>query len=466
DDLYTPGTTIYPRYLCETFSKIHNSNILTVRIQNIQLTNYVDNDYETVSIPMIITGSADKSIKFTSLLTGDVYNVCDIHKGGVLAIDFHPVYTNLMLTASMDGSVALIDASTMEVKQVFKDHNKYVVRAKFSPDGNMLFTASYDHTLIIYNISGSSTPTRLSSPYFVNSSMQTSPPIPTTPSSPLTPSTPFPLYSKMHTITFESNIESLCILPDSNYLIVGIRESNYLYYINLQHTKFKRQNFEITKHNMNANGDNWVSFTAMDIVASPNNGGKYLLVATDDDNGRIIMFKTFNTSTCDIGEQNEIDKNDSITSSTLIQLANFYDIPSPESSPSSSSPTSPSITIATDISRKFTNPRLFWHPSGKYFYACGIDAYPRVYSIESKRLIEKLKGHTNSDDDDKLSGHSDVVRGMWYDEERDLLVTCGFDKCVKIWGSDELCREVMKDLKEEIDKKRIQGLFMRRNTIV
>ncbi|RIB00079.1 hypothetical protein C2G38_2310433 [Gigaspora rosea] len=210
----------------------------------------------------------------------------------------------------------------------------------------------------------------------------------------------------------------------------------------------------------------------MDIVASPNNGGKYLMVATDDENGRIIMFKTFNTINCSIDDQqNDINKNEDITSSTLIQLANFYDIPSPESSPISSSPTILSIAI-----RKFTYPRLLRHSSGKYFYACGIDSYPRVYSIESKRLVDKLKGHvknngdskiSNSEsDNDKLSGHSDVVREMWYDEERDLLITCGFDKYVKIWGSDELCRELIKDLKEEGEKKRNQGFFVRRNTIV
>ncbi|KAF0399015.1 WD40 repeat-like protein [Gigaspora margarita] len=386
---------------------------------------------------MIITDSADKSIKFTSLLTGDIYNVCDVHKGGVLAIDFHPIYTTMMLSASMDGSVMLINASTMEVKQIFKDHNKYVVRAKFSPDGSMSFTASYDHTLNIYKFCGSSTP-HLFSLHIVNSSILTSPLMPTTPSTPPTLSTPLPIYSKLHTITFESNIESLCILPNSSYLIVGIRDSNYLHYVNLQLTNSKTQNFKITKHNMNANDDDRVSFTAMDIVASPNN------------------------------------VNEDIASSTLIQLANFYDIPSPDSSQISSSPTIPLIAI-----RKFTYLRLLWHSSGKYFYACGIDAFPRVYSIESKRLVDKLKDHvknnsyskiSNSESDiEKLSGlsdHSDIVHNMWYDEERDLLITCSFDKCVKIWGSDELCREMMKDLKEEGERKRNQGLFVRRNTIV
>ncbi|CAG8797457.1 36226_t:CDS:2, partial [Racocetra persica] len=218
----------------------------------------------------------------------------------------------------------------------------------------------------------------------LNLSISTSPRMPTTPSTlPLTPSTPLPIYSTIHTITFESNIESLCILPNST----------------------------------------------IDIVASHS---KYLMVTTDNENGRIIMFKTFNTINCSIDDQqNNINKNEDITSSILIQLANFYDIPSPESSPISSSPTILSIAI-----QKFTYPRLLW--------LCKNNSDSKISNSES--------------DNDKLSGHSDVVREMWYNEERDLLITCGFDKYVKIWGSNELCRELMKDLKEG-EKKRNQEFF-------
>ncbi|KAF0484996.1 WD40 repeat-like protein [Gigaspora margarita] len=114
------------------------------------------------------------------------------------------------------------------------------------------------------------------------------------------------------------------------------------------------QNFEITKHNMNTNGNNWISFTAIDIIASPNNGGKYLLVATNDENGRIIIYKPFNTINCGIDDQqNKINKNEGISSLKLIQLANFYNIPLPESSPISLSLTILLITI-----RKFINLRL------------------------------------------------------------------------------------------------------------
>ncbi|KAF0402727.1 WD40 repeat-like protein [Gigaspora margarita] len=87
----------------------------------------------------------------------------------------------------------------------------------------------------------------------------------------------------------------------------------------VKYTNSKTQNFEILKYNINANGDDQVSFTAIDIIASPNNSSKYLLVANDDKNGRIIMFQIFDN------QQNEINKNEGIKASTLTQLANFYD---------------------------------------------------------------------------------------------------------------------------------------------
>ncbi|CAG8563772.1 7716_t:CDS:2 [Acaulospora morrowiae] len=429
EDLYSSKDTSYPRYICETFSQIHNSNILTINLQNVASSSYVDNDYETTFSPTIITGSADKTIKFTSLLTGDTFNTFDYHKGGVLAIDFHPVRSNIMLSASMDGSCALTDVSTMDVKQAFKDHQKPVVRAKFSPDGSMIVTAGYDHSLNFYKMDGSSNGSG------ANIFSPTTPHNSSNLLSPATPSTPLPLYSKVHTITFDSKIESLCFLPNSSFLIVGIRESCYLHYINLQ-----QDLFEITKYNMNLNGDDWVSFTAMDIVPSPNNDGKYLLVSTDDENGRIILYKTFGDATNATTNGNGVNH----SSTTLIQIANFYD---------------EFITFSDDsysstLSRKLTNPRLLWHPSGNFFYSYGVDSIIRVYSLRTKKLVDQVKGH------------NDVVRGMWYDEDRDLLVTCGFDKSAKVWCSDELSsRELIKGLRSEEEEK-IMMLGSRRNTIV
>jgi len=359
--LITPGNNKYPRYLCETFSQIHTSNILSIRSQTLLIRNFNDGEYHFSEIPTIITGSADKSIRLTSLLTGDTFNICsNIHKGGILCLDFHPIYKNLMLTGSMDSTCTLIDANTLNVVQTFKDHTKYVVRAKFSIDGNKIVTASYDHTINFYEIENGGINPILSS---------------TSPRTPLTP-TLLPKYNKIHSITFGGNIESMCFLPDNQYLIVGIRGDNYLHYINLI-------NFSDKKYNMNSNGDYWVSFTPMDISPSPHNHGKYLLVSTDDENGRIILFRTHSSQ----------------------QIYNFYDL---ENIPD----------------RELTNPRHCWHPNGKYFFAFGIDSCIRIFDVASKSIVHKLEGH------------KDMIRGLWFDQDRDLLISCGFDKTVKIWSAD------------------------------
>ncbi|RIA93265.1 WD40-repeat-containing domain protein [Glomus cerebriforme] len=366
DYLITPGNNKYPRYLCESFSQIHTNNILSVRTQTLTIRNFNDGEYQFSEIPTIITGSADKSIRLTSLLTGDTFNVVNnIHKGGIICLDFHPNYNHLMLTGSMDSTCSLINVSTLNTIQTFKDHSKYVVRAKFSIDGNMIVTASYDHTINIYNVeNGENTPI-LS---------------PTSPGTPLLSSTtniPLPKYNKIHSITFGGNIESICFLSNDQYLVVGIRGDNYLHYINLV-------NFSDKKYNMNSNGDDWVSFTPMDISPSPHNHGKYLLVSTDDENGRIILFRTHSSQ----------------------QIYNFYD-----------------LEMIPD--RKLTNPRHCWHPNGKYFFTFGVDSFIRVYDVATKTIVHKLQGH------------KDIVRDLWFDQDRDLLISCGFDKTVKIWSADD-----------------------------
>jgi COMPASS component SWD3 len=170
----------------------------------------------------------------------------------------------------------------------------------------------------------------------------------------------------------------MCFLPDNQYLVVGIRGDNYLHYINLI-------NFSDKKYNTNVSGDDWVSFTPMDISPTPYNNGKYLLVSTDDENGRIILFRTHSSQ----------------------QICNFYD----------------SETIPN---RKLTNPRHCWHPNGKYFFTFGIDSFIRIYDVVTKSVVHKLQGH------------EDVVKSLWFDQDRDLLISCGFDKTVKIWSSDDI----------------------------
>jgi COMPASS component SWD3 len=338
-------------------------NILTVRTQVLPVTNFEDGEYSKGSMTTIVTGSADKSVRLTSLLTGEPYNSLDVHTGGVPCVDFHPVYPTLMLSASLDATAALFEMSSNQRIQVFKDdHTRPISRARFSPDGSMFVTASLDRPICFYRLQLS----------------------PQTPMSPITPATPrSPMsrmfdgvhYAKVHTMQFSGKPEALCFLPDGRYLVVAVRDDNYLHYIDLN-------SYEDTVYNMNENGDDYVSFTAMDLSASPHNDGRYLLVSTDR-NGRLILFRTHSSE----------------------QLRNFYGVPNDE---------------------LFT-PRHCWHPSGKYFFVNdGDDWSVSVFDVASGRVCAKLHGHKG------------VVRDLWYDAEKDLLLTCGYDKSVRVWGPDEV----------------------------
>lgn len=78
-------------------------------------------------------------------------------------------------------------------------------------------------------------------------------------------------------------------------MLVAVREDNNIYSINLQTLEVSSlfsalwylHVFQKTKLNMNANGDDHVSFSAMDINATPD--GRYYLVSTDKD--RMILYK-------------------------------------------------------------------------------------------------------------------------------------------------------------------------------
>ncbi|KAI9497578.1 WD40-repeat-containing domain protein [Zychaea mexicana] len=319
DDYYTT--------LIDTLSNIHETNILSVAVEP--------------RTGMIATSSTDRTVKLTA--QGNTERVYHHHQGPVLSIDFHPQTPHLMITTSMDGSSALVDTRKSEedngVLQRFNNHKKYVVRGLFSPiDGRFLATASYDRMISIYEQKEENGEYKLLK--------QLGP--------------------------FIGNVETICFLPNENVLVAGVNGDNYLHYIHLD-DQFRRE-----KYNMNANDDDWVSFSPAWISPSPD--GRHILVSTDHSTGRLILFAA-NQST---------------------QVQNYYDIPS---------------------DNQFATRRHCWHPSGRYFYVSGGDDYCiRVIETKTGRLTAELEG-----------GHTAMVRAMALDPQVGL-VTGGFDHLVNVWA--------------------------------
>lgn len=316
----------------------------------------------------IATAAVDRTVKLTGQDGSE--QVFRHHAAPVLSLDFHPLLPNLLLTSSMDGTCAIVDTAQTDpdqtdslhsdacVIQRLTDHTKYVVRAIFSSDGTYLATASYDATLCIYQVQAQDQGQDRGEDQVQGRAQDQG--------------RPQVHYRRiLHLGPFLGNVETICFAGHDT-LVAGVNNDNYLHYIHLPDGRDERVN-------MNANNDDWVSFSPQWISCSPD--GRYLLCTTNHASGRIILF--------------------SIHQSTQVQ--NYYHAPS-------DSP--------------FTMRRHVWHPSGLYFYASGSEDN-RIAVIETKT------GQVAAE----LSGHTAMVRTMTIDSAVGL-VSGAYDQRINVWSKD------------------------------
>ncbi|CAO3644701.1 unnamed protein product [Cunninghamella echinulata] len=297
-----------------------------------------------------------------------------------------------MLTTSMDGSAVLVDTSidqTSEgdednkkigILQRFKNHQKYIVRGLFSPkDGRYFATASYDKTISIYENKAN----KHNSSYSNDSDASND--IPN-----------YDLIAKMG--PYLGNVETICFIPketsDNNndddqetILVAGIQNDNYLHFISMGNNTNDAP-FELKKVNLNANGDDWVSFSPVWLSFYPLSTTPLLLCATDHSSGRMILLDT----------------------NTGRQIQNYYINP-------------------TD--NKFVTKRHVFHPSGKYFYVIGGDDNDE--ETNTIKIIETKTGNVEA----TLEGHGAMIRSI--NLHSDLgLITTGFDHKLILWSKASL----------------------------
>ena len=177
-----------------------------------------------------------------------------------LSIQFHPTDPELALIAGMGGVTRLIRILTGDIVGEWTHHHKYIISALFSHDGKHFVSASHDKTVNVYKQTGSR-------------GLE---------------------FTKMDTHHLEGVVESMVQLtpPSSSsfqgypLIVFSVRNDHHLYVLDW------RSPTVLSKKNMNSNGDNWVSFTALHLSASPD--GRHILVITDTPAGRILVYSTDN----------------------------------------------------------------------------------------------------------------------------------------------------------------------------
>jgi WD40 repeat protein len=364
----------YPKSLRRQFDDIHTGNILQCR--TLQLSSSALEEAQDV----LLTTSVDKSVRLTCLKSGIVRQTLALPRGSpLIALDGHPLRSDLLLLGSMDGCHYLVGMTMRDsvVVKRFKDHSKHVVRVAFSADGAYFCTASSDQSILIYAEYSLAVRHGLCQETMDDTISVTSESGHAFSS---------PNYVMVYRHPFKGAVEGLCYTRDS--FIATVRKDNYIHQIWLPNDKH-----HVCRHstwNMNETGDDHSSFTAMDVAPSPRTshdprGGQYLLVFTDQSSGRIMLFRT---GAWDL-------------------VHNFY---GPK----------------TDM---FSLPRLCWHMSGKYFVAnSDLDCSLYVFEIFSGQCTRVLGGPGFD------GGHSAIIRCMFFDETRKELVTGAYDKSVRIWG--------------------------------
>lgn len=183
-------------------------------------------------------------------------------------------------------------------------------------------------------------------------------------------------YEFLFDLSFDSPIE--CIeYVSSTQLFVTVREDNYIHLIDIQSHK------EIKKINLNLNiYDDHVSFNVLYLKCF------HSLLAIVTDSHRIILLHL----------------------ETHKQINNFYNVPN----------------------SGYANPRVCFSKSGQYLFVSSEDKSIHCLDIVSGKTISKLTGHESQvrGMDIFHACQSDITSDQ---SSHEILVTCSFDKTLRVW---------------------------------
>src|SRR3989338_6437839 len=295
---------------------------------------------------VVASGGVDRSLVLSRADNGAVLHTFPLlHSAAILSLAWNPVpsQSHLLLSSSVDGSVALFDprpaflalpaalpsdAPPIAAVRPTKLHSKYVVRARWHPDGVHFATASYDQTALLCRVDAD---------------------------------------QQIHVVQqyhFAANVEAVDFSPDGKMLLMVPRSDNYVTMAEVASPP------TLTKHNLNANQDDHVSFSVLDLRFSPD--GRGLLLQTDAQRIMLLHFPSFTHLKSFYGAQND----------------------------------------------QYSQPAVEWDPSGRFIYATSLDRAVYVWEVPTQQLILRLTGHT------KAVSSFDILKQRGQDGG--TLVSCGY----------------------------------------
>ncbi|CAK9012556.1 Putative glutamine amidotransferase YLR126C [Durusdinium trenchii] len=346
---------------CTTLAGVHVSNVLGAQFGSVKLP---DGTLKTLTV----SGGADKKVvlcdpsaKEPSSTNHPLSSV--VLEAPVIRIAVRPKDERCTtIVAGMDGKVHLLavdPSSNLQLKQCevpgIKQHSKLCTAGAWSPCGMWFATASRDNSVNIYQTTEG--PSGIAEASLVSSLVCGDCP---------------------DALDFVHCFGALC-------LIIGVRNDFNLQYVVLHHLSEHEHSVaegSVVKTNMNENGDDFVSFSVLDVAAAP---GDLALVAVATDRSRIIIFRA----------------------GSAHQHRNLYGHNCSE----------------------YARSRISWHPSGQFLASNSeSDLSIFVWDVVTGQAVFKLEGHKLSVRDVSFCGTGVLDPSM-----RGCLVSTSFDRTIKVW---------------------------------
>ncbi|KAH8925028.1 WD40 repeat-like protein [Atractiella rhizophila] len=368
----------YPIRVVKTLDDVHSGPILCVRFKTVKRKFFdtLAEDYREEDVPCLVTSSGDRMITYTPYTLNPEsptpHAMLQI-SSPALSLAFSPSCTDRIYCSCMDGSVNQYSTDPSSLSNPIwsvKDHTKYAVRVDVSEGEEWLASGGYDGRLCLYQNRGTTEETK---------------------------------WTKRAVLEFDKRVEGILFLPGGKKLAFTLRDDNHLNYLILpEHREEKeilgKEDLEIEKWNLNANGDDWVSFSILSISLHPS--GTHVCLQTDTPLSRLILVP--------------------LTSPTPNLFRTLY---------------------TTSVQSEFSNPRHAWLSTS--LVAVGSDdgsvrildidgnvktsipAHGAALVVSSEGESERVRARKERD------AGSSVVRDICALPDRGL-ATCGFDKKVQI----------------------------------
>ncbi|SCZ90303.1 BZ3501_MvSof-1269-A2-R1_Chr9g10532 [Microbotryum saponariae] len=345
-------------------------------------------DSETLSfksewIPSIYTTSVD-SLKILNRSDASLLDTLSL-PSPIISFALHPQHRRIGLFSTMQGSTHLIDLVTRKVKQVLRDHTKYVVGTLFDSDqGKWAMTWARDNSLRIYELEytqGEAEEILLEGEERDEFASE-----------------PEVRLIERHVVHTVTNPEAAIFLPGATHFVYTARDDHLLHEVVLPQTEDESKAWSTNRINLNENGDDCLQITLHPTLP-------LLSLQTSTENARILLYPFHSPH----------------------RLATLH-----------------TQAIQTD----YFQPKHAWLPSGNAVVVTSEDGILRIVGIGG-RLIKEVAAHgaavlDEEEEDglelsekahvrrDKIKGSS-VIKGVTCVEDGDGLSiwSCGFDKTVK-----------------------------------